>query len=30
MSPCTPRLTAKQVIKQLENSRFVEIKQIGI
>lgn len=29
MSPRTPRLTAKQVIKQLKNSGFIEIGQTG-
>ena len=29
MSPCTPRLTAKQVIKQLKNAGFIEINQTG-
>ncbi len=29
MSPRTPRLTAKQVIKQLKNAGFAEISQTG-
>ena len=29
MSPRTPRLTAKQVIKQLKNAGFIEINQTG-
>jgi len=29
MSPRTPRLTAKQIIKQLENSGCIEIGQTG-
>jgi hypothetical protein len=29
MSPRSPRLTAKQVIKQLKNSGFIEINQTG-
>lgn len=29
MSPRTPRLTAKQVIKQLKSEGFVEISQTG-
>ncbi|MDJ0899746.1 MAG: type II toxin-antitoxin system HicA family toxin [Xenococcus sp. MO_188.B8] len=29
MSPRTPRLTAKQVIKQLKNAGFIEIGQTG-
>lgn len=29
MSPRTPRLTAKQVIKQLKKSGFIEIGQTG-
>ena len=29
MSPRTPRLTAKQVIKQLKNAGFLEINQTG-
>jgi predicted RNA binding protein YcfA (HicA-like mRNA interferase family) len=29
MSPRTPRLTAKQIIKQLKNSGFIEIGQTG-
>lgn len=30
MSPCTPRLTVKQVIKQLKNAGFIEINQTGL
>jgi predicted RNA binding protein YcfA (HicA-like mRNA interferase family) len=29
MSPRTPKLTAKQVIKQLKNEGFIEISQTG-
>jgi len=29
MSPRTPRLTAKQVIKQLKDAGFIEIAQTG-
>ena len=29
MSPRTPRLTAKQIIKQLKNAGFIEIGQTG-
>jgi predicted RNA binding protein YcfA (HicA-like mRNA interferase family) len=29
MSPRTPRLTAKQIIKQLKNPGFIEIGQTG-
>ena len=29
MSPRTPRLTAKQIIKQLKNAGFIEINQTG-
>jgi predicted RNA binding protein YcfA (HicA-like mRNA interferase family) len=29
MSPRTPRLTAKQVIKQLKDAGFIEIGQTG-
>ncbi|MGL5875744.1 MAG: type II toxin-antitoxin system HicA family toxin [Xenococcaceae cyanobacterium] len=29
ISPKSPRLTAKEVIKQLKNSEFVEISQTG-
>ena len=29
MSPRTPRLTAKQVVKQLKKAGFVEISQTG-
>jgi predicted RNA binding protein YcfA (HicA-like mRNA interferase family) len=29
MSPRSPRLTAKQVIKQLKNAGFLEINQTG-
>ena len=29
MSPKSPRLTAKEVIKQLKNNGFVEVKQTG-
>ena len=29
MSPRTPRLTAKQIIKQPKNSGFIEIGQTG-
>jgi predicted RNA binding protein YcfA (HicA-like mRNA interferase family) len=29
MSPKSPRLTAKEVIKQLKNLGFIEVKQTG-